>query len=129
MRFGSSMIIILGVDDLNAFKNDIIKQIKGAIVSSATETLVHIDEKLTEASTEIATKIQELIDANVDVLSAEDKATLDAIKGKAEALADIVPDAPSPTVDGTTVGETGELPVPDDNEPPVADDGSNPGQL
>lgn len=130
------MIIILGVDDLGDMFARMESKIAKAIqeegrktVSSVTETLQHIDAKLTEAGQEISKKIQDLIDANADVLSDEDKATLTSISTNADALADIVPDAPSPTQDGSSVGDTGELPPPDDNEAPVAEDGSNPGQL
>ena len=57
--------------------------------------LTAIDTKLTKAQEEIIAEIQKLRDALNDVdLPAEATAALDALSAKAQALDDVVPDAP-----------------------------------
>lgn len=64
-------------------------------LSELAAQLTGIDDKLTEASTEIVAEIQKLKDALGDAeIPAEATAALEAISGKASALADIVPNPP-----------------------------------
>lgn len=80
-------------------------------MATVLETLTHIDDKLTEASSEILKEIADLKTAveTAGAISPDVQAKMDSISLKAEALADVVPDAPSPTVDNITVADTGEI--------------------
>lgn len=63
-------------------------------LSELAASLSTVDAKLTEASTEILAEIQRLKDALGDVeIPADAQASLDAITAKANALADIIPNA------------------------------------
>lgn len=61
------------------------------IMSNINETLIELNGKLTEASTEILSLVGQLQD---EKLTPEGRAALEEIKGKVNALADIVPNEP-----------------------------------
>ncbi len=61
-------------------------------MAATTAQLTEINDKLTEASTEIVAKIEELTNA-IQNPTPEQQALLDQISGKASSLADIVPNA------------------------------------
>lgn len=66
-------------------------------LSELAAALGGIDNRLTKAQTEITTEIQNLRDALSNVeLPAEAAAALTALEAKAQALDDVVPDAPAP---------------------------------
>lgn len=81
-----------------------IEAMKGTITMNQQETnaaLTEVQSALTEAGTEIADKLQGLQDqlANAGNLTPENEALLNDIRGRARALADIVPN-PAPAPDG-----------------------------
>lgn len=86
----STILDWLGWERLSATKQrhkDIIMKL-----SELSAQLAAIDSKLTEAGSEIVTLIQQLRDQLGDVdVPADAAATLDAIKAKADTLANIVP--------------------------------------
>ena len=68
-----------------------------SMMGAVSEALAGVSDQLAKAKTEIVTKISDLETqlANSGNLSPEDQAAIDAVKAAAQALDDVVPDAPS----------------------------------
>lgn len=62
-------------------------------MATINDRFTAINTKLTEASTEILAELEKL---RGETLSDEARASLDAIEAKANAMADIVPNTPTP---------------------------------